>query len=151
MSRVAAVWVRALLIAAGGLEPIPVQDLRDDVTVLNRHIGATLWPSPPAPPRRHKARAGTMCRAGYPAIAACGSALARMYNSATDEEPPFLMTRQPGPPDGGTKAPCSPRPGDIQCAQPHKFAVTSRASAAALKRTPGGHDKGYVCASKTMA
>lgn len=35
------------LIAAGGLEAIPVQDLRDEVTALNRRIGATPWPSPP--------------------------------------------------------------------------------------------------------
>jgi len=36
------------LITAGGLEQIPLQDLRDDVTALNRRIGATPWPSPPA-------------------------------------------------------------------------------------------------------
>ena len=35
------------LIAAGGLEPIPVQDLRDEVTAINRRIGATPWPSSP--------------------------------------------------------------------------------------------------------
>ena len=35
------------LIAAGGLESIPLQDLRDEVTALNRRIGATPWPSPP--------------------------------------------------------------------------------------------------------
>ena len=38
------------LITAAGLEPIPVQDLRDEVTALNRRIGATPWPSPPGPP-----------------------------------------------------------------------------------------------------
>lgn len=35
------------LIAAGGLESVPLQDLRDEVTALNRRIGATPWPSPP--------------------------------------------------------------------------------------------------------
>lgn len=35
------------LIAAGGLESIPLQELRDEVTALNRRIGATPWPSPP--------------------------------------------------------------------------------------------------------
>ena len=35
------------LIAAGRLEQIPVQDLRDEVTALNRRIGATPWPSGP--------------------------------------------------------------------------------------------------------
>ena len=35
------------LITAAGLEQIPLQDLRDDVTAVNRRIGATPWPSPP--------------------------------------------------------------------------------------------------------
>ena len=38
------------LITAAGLEPIPVQDLRDEVTALNRRIGATPWPTPPGLP-----------------------------------------------------------------------------------------------------
>ena len=44
------------LIAAGGLESIPLQDLRDEVTALNRRIGATPWPfadeGPPFPVAR---------------------------------------------------------------------------------------------------
>jgi AcrR family transcriptional regulator len=35
------------LVAAGGLEHIPRQHLRDELTAMHRRLGATPWPSPP--------------------------------------------------------------------------------------------------------
>jgi AcrR family transcriptional regulator len=40
------------LIAAGELDEIPVQTLRDEVTAAHRRLGATQFPSPPDPPAR---------------------------------------------------------------------------------------------------
>lgn len=44
------------LIAAGGLEDIPRQALRDELTAMHRRLGATPWPSPPDPPARRAKR-----------------------------------------------------------------------------------------------
>lgn len=40
------------LIAAGGLEDVPLETLHEELTRTNRRIGATPWPSPPDPEPR---------------------------------------------------------------------------------------------------
>lgn len=40
------------LVAAGGLEDVPLETLHDELTRTNRRIGATPWPSPPDPEPR---------------------------------------------------------------------------------------------------
>jgi AcrR family transcriptional regulator len=44
------------LVAAAGLEDIPRQALRDELTAAHRRLGATPWPSPPDPPARQAKR-----------------------------------------------------------------------------------------------
>jgi len=58
--RTSLIWfTRFRWIAVGGLESIPVRDLREDVTALNHHIGAARGLHRPGFHAGHKARVGT--------------------------------------------------------------------------------------------
>jgi hypothetical protein len=135
------------LVAAGALESIPVQDLRDAVLALTRRIGAAPWPAPPGlrlpgtgPEQAPRGRGG------LPPSARCGFAPARRYDAGADED------RRPGAPGSqallmpGPKTLARRAPRRIECVRPYKFAVGSGAPAV-TPRKAGARCHCSMCSS----